>query len=178
MYCHFVLVISVIMVGANASLFNRNKMNAHPTSTSNSGLQGNQESQPRQQQTTALSETKGPGRGPSLKGHLENIDHGYKWLIDGVGQILLAIDNIAIEDQMLVEMDDRLVLLYKYYEEDIDQLLTYCKQVTDTTVAKALKTEGQLDTNEEFIVIGNLPQPDENNKGDWSNLQALLWSNQ
>ena len=173
MYCHIVLVIFVIMTGANASLFNRNKMNAHPSSTSNSGLQGNQESQPRKQQSMALSKGK-----KDIKGQLENIDNGYKWLIDGVGQILLAIDNIAIEDQMLVEMDDRLVLLYKYYEEDIDQLLTYCKQVTDTTVAKALKTEGQLDAHDEFLVIGHLPPPDENNKGDWSNLQSLLWNNQ
>ena len=173
MYCHIVLVIFVIMTGANASLFNRNKMNAHPSSTSNSGLQGNQESQPREQQSIAPSKAK-----KDIKGQLENIDNGYKWLIDGVGQILLAIDNIAIEDQMLVEMDDRLVLLYKYYEEDIDQLLTYCKQVTDTTVAKALKTEGQLDAHDEFLVIGHLAQPDENNKGDWSNLQSLLWNNQ
>ena len=165
------LMIFVIITGTNASLFNRKKM------TSSSGLKANQESLHQSSMTKPSrgKTTLRPGNGLSLKGHLENVNDGYNWLIDGVGQILLAIDNIAVEDQMLFEMDDRLILLYKYYEEDIDQLLTYCKQVTDTGVMNSLKREGNLDTNEEFIVIENLPEPDENNKGEWATLQELLW---
>ena len=166
-----VLMIFVIAAGTNASLFNRKKMSASSSKSPTSGLQGNQESF-KQARDPSVS------TGGSLKGHLEDVSNGYNFLIEGIGEILLAVDNIAVEDVMLEEMDDRLVLLYKYYEEDIDQLLTYCKQVTDTAVMHSLKDEGNLDGNEEFVVIETLPVPDENNKGDWSSMQDLLWNNQ
>ena len=163
-----ILLILVFATGSNATLFNRNKMAKPSTKYPEHGLQGNQESLHTSLQNTAHKN--------SLKGHLESVGNSYDFLLQDVGEILLAVDNIAIEDTMLQEMDDRLILLYKYYEDDIAQLLTYCNQVTDTSTMDALKDEGNLDLDEEFIVIETMEAPDENNKGEWANIEELLWN--
>jgi len=162
-----ILLMFVIAIGTDASLFNRNKMTTQSSNAPKPGLQGNQESLHQSLQNTASKN--------SLKGHLETVGESYDFLLQDVGEILLVVDNIAVEDTMLEEMDDRLILLYKYYEEDIDQLLTYCKQVTDTDTMAALKSQGNLDLEEEFIITDSLEEPDENVKGDWATIQDLLW---
>ena len=116
----------------------------------------------------------GPSK-KSLKAELETLYNEAEFLIEGVGQILVATDNMKVEDKMLEEMDDRLVYLYKYVEDDIDQLLMYLKQVTDTANLKTLIKNGDLDVNEEFEVIGSLAAPDPNKKGDWNSKADLHW---
>ena len=115
-------------------------------------------------------------KGPKgLRGDLEALYAHAEFLIEGVGQILVATDNINVEDTMLKELDDRLVLLYKYYEDDIEELLNYLKQVTDTTQMKTYKKKYDLDEEEEFIITGGVAVPDPDVVGDWGTSSATVW---
>ena len=122
------------------------------------------------------------GSHKSLRGELEALYGEAEFLIEGVGQIQLAVDNVAVEDKMLEEMDDRLDNLREYYLDDIDELLRKLKEVTNTGVVKGIKAQGGLPDgvcqNEqcEVIVIDQLTPPDPNNKGDWASLSSLAWN--
>jgi len=125
-------------------------------------------------QGTGLKKAAQKGR-KSLKEELEALSARAEWVIEGVGQILVASDNIAIEDNMLSDIDDRLVLLYKYYHDDLEELLNYLKQVTDTTVMKQIKREEDLDDDEEFVITGGVTPPDPDVVGDWDATYDSKW---
>ena len=111
----------------------------------------------------------------SLRGDLEALYGKAEFLIQDLGEILLAADNMVWESKMLNEMDDRLVYLYKFVADDLDELLKELRKVTDTSVMTRIKNEYNLDLDEEFEIIGKLPAPDPNQKGDWSTQAHLSW---
>ena len=120
----FVLIIVLVGICAEARLFSlkhRQPSTGNSRHRSTSSLHGVKDS---------IGQRKHTQHKHALHEELENLYAHAEFLIEGVGQILIAVDNMKIEDSMLEEMDDRLVLLYKYYEDDIEELLKYLKQVT------------------------------------------------
>ena len=149
--------------------------------SSSSHLSGSRESLPNKRygsgskryQTNSLSY--GGSNRKSLRGDLEALYGKAEFLIQDLGEILLAADNMVWESKMLNEMDDRLVYLYKFVADDLDELLKELRKVTDTSVMTRIKNEYNLDLDEEFELIGKLPAPDPNQKGDWSTQAHLSW---
>ena len=86
----------------------------------------------------------------------ENIFHRkFKKVIDN---IQIMTHNLDVGKEQLDDTDNRLVFLDKYVEDDIDLLISYLKQVTDTTVMAKIKNDNNLDDDKEFLVIGKLPK--------------------
>jgi len=171
----FLLLIIATGIGAVPKLFSKKHHHhaskghsRHPTTSS---LHGGKESLGHKKHASGSTHSS-----KSLAAELKSLQAHAEFLIEGVGQILVATDNVMVEDSMLEEMDDRLVLLYKYWEDDIDELLRYLKQVTDTTVMHQLKSTYGLDEQDEFIILDSIPVPDPSNVGDWATSSELMWS--
>ena len=179
----FLILIIATGIGAVPKLFSKGKKHKHHISTGNSKhrlLHGVKESLGNTEHAIGSSlfniKHKNYKGKTGLREELDALYAHAEFLIEGVGQILVATENIAVEDAMLGEMDGRLVLLYKYYQDDIEELLNYLKQVTDTTVMAQLKNIGDLDDEEEFIITGGVTPPDPSNVGNWASSSGLMWS--